>query len=275
MATITRQRPEAGQRPTTSILERLDATVPRLCAALRGASSGSLPVPGMRWRVGELGAHIAQTGLVLREAAEGRVTAYGERGEFNAAVDQRLVDELPERDPDRLAALTEERYTALRAVLVGRLEDELLPRLQGYSVAALCAVWVIDLNVHGYQIGQAGGHRFAVDNRGLRQAMEIVLPFAVDETAGRGFRATYAMHITGTDPLVYTFDDGSVRMEGNGARVDCHIGLDPVAFLLVTLGVMPQWRAILTLKMRAWGRRPWLAQRISTLIPRVPHGGTA
>ena len=112
-----------------------------------------------------------------------------------------------------------------------------------------------------------------MDNVGLRQALEIVLPFAVDKAAGRGFRATYAMHIKGADPLVYTFDDGSVRTERNGARVDCHMAVDPVAFLLVTLGVMPQWRAVATLKVRAWGRRPWLAQKINTLIPRVPHGG--
>ena len=153
MATIATQQPEAGRGPATPIGETLDATVPRLCTALRGASSGTLAIPGMRWRVGELGAHIAQTATVFTQAVTGEVTPYGERGEFSATVDQRLVDELKERDPGRLAALTEERYAVLRGALAGRPDDELLPRLQGYSVAGLNAIWVIDLNVHGYQIG--------------------------------------------------------------------------------------------------------------------------
>jgi hypothetical protein len=212
---------------------------------------------------------------VFTKATRGEVTAYGEHGDFNARIDQRIVDELPERDPARLAALIEERYVELRGVFANRSDGELLPRYQDYSVAGLNAIWVIDLNLHGYQIGQAIGTPFHVDNRALRLALETVVPFAFDPAGARGLHATYALHIPGTAPLVYTVDDGTVRMEHDGARVDCHLGVDPIAFLLVTIGVLPQWQAAVTLKMRPWGRRPWLATRITKIFPPVPHGGVA
>jgi uncharacterized protein (TIGR03083 family) len=269
---IVRAAPAA---PASAIRQALDATVPRLCATLRAAPSGRIPIKGMRWRVGELGAHIAQTAVVFTQATRGEVTAYGEHGDFNARIDQRIVDELPERDPARLAALIEERYVELRSAFANRSDDELLSRFQGYSVAGLNAIWVIDLNVHGYQIGQAIGRPFRVDNRALRLALETVIPFAFDPGGARGMHATYAIHIKGTQPIVYSVDDGTVRIERIGAPIDCHLAVDPIPFLLVTLGVMPLWQAALGLKMRAWGRRPWLAMRITKIFPTVPHGGIA
>ena len=265
----------AAAAPASAIRQALDVTVPRLCTTLRAAPSGRIPIKGMRWRVGELGAHMAQTATVFTQATRGEVTVYGEHGDFNARIDQRIVDELPERDPARLAALIAERYVELRSAFANRSDDELVPHLQGYSVAGLNAIWVIDLNLHGYQIGQAIGRPFQVDNRALRLALETVVPFAFDPAGARGLHATYALHIRGTQPLVYTVDDGTVRMERDGAPVDCHLGVDPIAFLLVTIGVLPQWQAALTLKMRPWGRRPWLATRITKIFPPVPHGGVA
>jgi uncharacterized protein (TIGR03083 family) len=260
----------------SAIRDALDAIVPKFCATLRAAPRGSIPIKGMRWRVGELGAHVAQTAVVFTEATRGEVTVYGERGDFSAEVDQRLVDELPERHPARLADLTEERYADLRRAFDDRSDDELLPRFQGYSVAGLNAVWVIDLNVHGYQIGQATGRPFTVEYDALRLALETVIPFVADPAGGRGLHATYALHIKGSaEPIVYDVDDGRVRIGRTGARIDCHFSVDPIAFLLVTIGVMPLWQAALTLKMRAWGRRPWLAARIPKIFPAVPHGGVA
>ena len=259
----------------TAIRQALDATVPRLTATLRAVPDGSLPLQGMRWRTGDLGAHLAQTATVFTQAVRGEVTAYGEDGTFSAEVDQQLVDELPERNPARLADLIEERYAGLKEASDGRPDDELLPRFQGYSIAGLHAVWVLDLSVHGHQIGAAASRPFAVDNAAMRLALSTVLPFAFHPDGARGLRATYAMHIKGTEPIVYSVDDGTVRVQGSKAEIDCHLGVDPTAFLLVTLGVMPQWQAILTGKMRAWGRRPWLSARMSKMFPQVPHGGVA
>ena len=282
MTTIVTDTAGAGSAlrpPVSAIREALDATVPRLLATLRAAPTGSAPVKGMRWSAGELGAHIAQTVDVFTQAVDGKVTAYGERGDFSAAVDQRLVEELPERDPVALADLTAARYAMFQQAIADRHDDQVVQHIQSYTVAAINAVWVIDLNIHGYQLGQAIGRPFAVDNEALRLALRTVLPFAADPVAMRGLHATFAVHIRGTaTPIVYTIDDGALSVEterDTSTSVDCHIWIDPIAFLLVTLGVMPQWQAILTLKMRAWGRRPLLSAKITKIFPRVPHGGIA
>jgi hypothetical protein len=282
MTTIVTDTTGAGSAlgaPVSPIRESLDTTFPRLLATLRAAPTGSAPVKGMLWSVGELGAHIAQTVDVFTEAVNGKVTAYGERGDFSRAVDQRLVDELPERDPARLADLTEARYAEFRRAISDRPDDHVLQRIQNYTVAGINAVWVIDLNIHGYQLGEATGRPFAVDNEALRLALRTVLPFAANPVAMRGLHATFALHVRGTEaPIVYSIRDGALSVEterDTSTSVDCHIWIDPIAFLLVTLGVMPQWQAILSLKMRAWGRRPWLSAKTSKIFPRVPHGGVA
>ena len=48
---------------------------------------------------------------------------------------------------------------------------------------------------------------------------------------------------------------------------------DPQTFLLVGIGVVSQVRAAMTGKLRAGGRRPWLALAFPRLFPPVPHGG--
>jgi hypothetical protein len=50
---------------------------------------------------------------------------------------------------------------------------------------------------------------------------------------------------------------------------------DVPTFLRMGIGAVSQARAILTGRMRAGGRRPWLAARARSLFPPIPHGGVA
>lgn len=47
---------------------------------------------------------------------------------------------------------------------------------------------------------------------------------------------------------------------------DCRITVDPTAFLLVSFRRTPIWRTIASGRMRAGGRRPWLATRLGELV---------
>ena len=49
-------------------------------------------------------------------------------------------------------------------------------------------------------------------------------------------------------------------------RVDCHLSVDPAAFLLVAWDRMSQWHAIPRGQLLAWGRRPWLGLRFRSLL---------
>jgi hypothetical protein len=56
---------------------------------------------------------------------------------------------------------------------------------------------------------------------------------------------------------------------------DCVVSSDPRTFLLFGIGVVSQLRAVATLRMRATGRKPWLALSLNRLFPPIPHGGVA
>ena len=49
-------------------------------------------------------------------------------------------------------------------------------------------------------------------------------------------------------------------------RVDCHLLVDPVAFLLVTWARISQWDAIPKGKLLAWGRKPWMGLKLRSLV---------
>jgi hypothetical protein len=44
------------------------------------------------------------------------------------------------------------------------------------------------------------------------------------------------------------------------------ITADPVAFMLLGFGRITQWSPILRGKLRAGGRKPWLAMRFATML---------
>ncbi len=51
-----------------------------------------------------------------------------------------------------------------------------------------------------------------------------------------------------------------------GEKADSVITADPVAFLLIGFGRVPQLPQILRGKLRAGGRKPWLAAEFGTLL---------
>ena len=57
-------------------------------------------------------------------------------------------------------------------------------------------------------------------------------------------------------------DDGNVTVTGDGESVDCHVSAEPVALLLIAYGRRSQWVPIMTGKLIAWGRKPWLGPRL-------------
>jgi len=93
-----------------------------------------------------------------------------------------------------------------------------------------------------------------------------VLPATVlmaDPAAARAARGTYHLRLRGGDDWTIRIDgDGTVTVHGGQPlRADLHFSADPVAFLLNSYGHLGRARAVLTGRVVAWGRRPWLAAR--------------
>ena len=84
-------------------------------------------------------------------------------------------------------------------------------------------------------------------------AAHVELTFVIDFRTGPRYTATFANGMLTVEP-------------GRPERADCTISTDPVAFLLVGSGRTSRWRAVLTGKIRASGRRPWAGLQFPSLI---------
>lgn len=74
------------------------------------------------------------------------------------------------------------------------------------------------------------------------------------------------IHARGGPRLVIHFRQGSATVHGSARHVDCHLWVDPVAFLLVGYGRISQWGPIARGKLVAWGRKPWLGLKFKSLL---------
>ena len=93
----------------------------------------------------------------------------------------------------------------------------------------------------------------------------------LDQDAAHDVRICYELRFGPGDRYRFVVDGPTATAspaEGTHVRPDCVITADPVAFLLVGYGRAGQWSQILRGKLRAGGRRPWLAQRFSSLLTR-------
>lgn len=271
MAQVT-TAPTATARPGETEMRGMAR---RFATLLRSAGDGTTRVPGMRWTVGEIAAHVAQTAIHAREVVEGGRSAYEGVG-FNADVDERLVAAQPERDPARLADMVETEYDALAEALVARRDDEDLGVISTLTPASLRGVLALDFMLHGTQIATALGRRFDFPVEQMRSSAVLFLPVLASADAARGLTATFSLRFRGATPLLYGWENGRLWVEDGKVRpVDCHISADPRAFLLQGIGLYPIWKLALTGKMVSYGRKPWLSLKLPKLLPAVPHGGVA
>jgi len=263
--------PRITQRPGETEMRDMAR---RFADLLRRAGDGTARVPGMRWTVGEVGAHVVQSAIHAREVLDGTRSAYADTG-FDAAVDERLLAAQPERDPGRLADMVETEYDALAETLAGRIE-EVLGVISDLTPSSLRAILALDFMLHGTQIAEAVGQPYQVPPQQMRDAAALVLPTLVDARAAAGLTATFSLRFRGATPLLYGWDGGAFWVEDGGRRpVDCRMSADCRAFLLQGIGLYPVWKMALTGKMVSYGRRPWLSFRLPALLPAVPHGGVA
>ena len=63
------------------------------------------------------------------------------------------------------------------------------------------------------------------------------------------------------------FDGGTFSVEETPqGKVDCHLSVDPTAFLLVAWARISQWSAIPKGQLFAYGRKPWLGLQLRSWL---------
>ena len=139
------------------------------------------------------------------------------------------------------------------------------------TVAELSTILLAEIVVHGYDIATGQGRKWEVDPQHAAWMFEGLLPVApsyVDPTAAAGFSGAFEVKLRGTGPTtVFAFDDGVLSIEEPNSRpIDCRISAEPASFLLLSYGRIGRWGPLLTGKVVAWGRKPWLGLKLTSLL---------
>jgi hypothetical protein len=88
--------------------------------------------------------------------------------------------------------------------------------------------------------------------------LPLLTNFVNREVAERA-AGTYHLRLRGGDDWTIRVGDGGAVIERQRpGSADLHISAEPVAYLLVGFQRMSLWRAVLSGRMVAWGRKPWL-----------------
>jgi hypothetical protein len=251
--------------------------VPRLTELIRSIRDSRAPALG-EWDAGQVALHLAHAWEIIprlarREDLRPLLRHPAELADFTTA----MVRSDAAGDRHDSAARIE---AAASAFLAAPIADP-SPRpwlFEGTSLpaSAFTCHLLNESLVHGYDIAHAEGRRWRIDpaHAGmaitgfLLPAMSALDPrFPVDQRHAAGVEACYDIRLRDVDRFFFVFSDGAVRVEPpSERRVDWHLSADPSAAFLVLWARTSLWPALLTGRLRGWGRRPALAMRLPRMM---------
>lgn len=283
MGTVTTFDPVSEHEKTRTALA---AAIPRLARLLRDAPDLNAPAGVPRWSVGDVGAHLASVYLAYGSV----VTADGslDWGGILPPGDLPFVERIAALNATSIGLLDGEGRARLGDLLVERGET-FLRTTEGLApdtpvtapwygpeptltVAVVTGLMLSESLVHGLDIARGAGLPWPIgrDEASLviGQSMPTMMGLALDAAKARGVRIAFDLVVKGGPRLAVVVDDGTmtVTRDAPPRAYDCRITVDPTAFLLVSFRRTPIWRTIASGRMRAGGRRPWLATRLGELV---------
>jgi hypothetical protein len=227
-------------------------------------------MPDSSWSPVEAAVHVLHLLRIFVRLADGGSSPYTRHQEFPGISDTLIAAE-PERDPATLARLIEEATDAWIATADNRLPTDPFDwhGIVTITVADASGVLLGEFLVHGRDIARAGSRPWAIaqpDAQTVLTSVVPLLPFVVDEAHAGGVHTSYGVHIRGLPPLRFAFEEGRLIIGPLDGPVDCHLGGDAVAVLLVAYGRWSHWQAIARGRLFAWGRRPLRAFTFTSLL---------
>ncbi|MGW4894773.1 maleylpyruvate isomerase N-terminal domain-containing protein [Kitasatospora sp. NPDC004240] len=272
---VEHERTRAALAAVIGRLERLLRDVPD-----PGAASG-VPV----WSVGDVGSHLAVVFVAYCSALTGEGPEWddilppedGPFAERIAALNAKAVGLFGASERARLGEIVAEQGETFLRVTEGLAPDAPLAtpwygKAQVLTVAAATGLLLSESLVHGLDIARGAGLPWEIRPDEARlvfgQTMPTMMPLALDTVRARGVSLAFDLAIQGGPRLAVVVDGGRATVTRDAApRVyDCRITVEPVTFLLVSFRRTPIWKAVALGRMRAGGRKPWLAGRLSKLI---------
>ncbi|MGQ0465136.1 MAG: hypothetical protein ACT4QG_07410 [Sporichthyaceae bacterium] len=271
---------------TTTLGEQAMLRVAGEAAHLLRSARRSTHTARGEWNVAEMGVHMLhvldfELGTVRRDPVP-PVYGFDDLSRFTVE----YVVNSPVRDLPALADRIEAAAAELAAITAGLGPDHEFDWFAGsrLPLRAIHAHIVSELLVHGLDVARAEKLPWTIRPQDALIAVDdFVVPlndaFARAGSFGGGtafvnqkispdFSAVYRIQLTGGPPRDFSFAARTLAIlePSPSRRVDCHVHADPAALLLVVWRRRSHWPAVATFKLRARGRKPWLAAKLPTLF---------
>lgn len=187
-----------------------------------------------------------------------------------SALNQAEIEAIGPQDPKQLADLLEADTAELLNQLGHDGDRTVLFYGMQYSVVGVGGVLLGELLVHGRDLARMLGKAWALRSDQALAVANGVLPLlanVVNREVAERAAGTYHLRLRGGDDWTIRVRDGGAEIERQRpGSADLHISGEPVAYLLVGLQRMSLWRAVLSGRMVAWGRKPWLGLQFAKLF---------
>jgi len=255
--------------------EAVATMAPRVTALIRSVEHPVAPALG-EWDLTEVAIHLSHALDGVAAMADGggsMLTDLWGLGDLTKA----LVKGEETRDlgalADRIDASTERFLQGMETAKDDGVRGWLVEGTE-VPLSTLTCHALNELVVHGRDIAMAEGAPWPIERR---HAALILTGFmfpacgqlgrAMVDQKGAGVRASFDIRLRGGGGVVMRFDNGDLTVEPpSSGPYDCHLSVDPEAFMLVSWGRISQWPAIFSGKLVAWGRKPWLGVRLRSLM---------
>ncbi|MDQ6727256.1 MAG: maleylpyruvate isomerase N-terminal domain-containing protein [Actinomycetota bacterium] len=249
---------------------------PRLSALLRSARRPDAPALGT-WDVTELALHVSHSIDTATAMAKGGGNLLEDIWGL-APLSGVMVGGEGRRPLDEVADRIDAGVAELLATMDAATGDERRPWLvkgTEMTLSNLTCEVLSELTVHGWDIARVEGVPWPVDRSHaalvvegfLLPSLQVLGRSMVDQRAAAGVRARFEVRLRGRGRAFLRFHHGDLSVEAApSGPVDCHLLVDPVAFLLVSWGRSSQWPPIARGQLLAWGRRPWLGLRLRSWL---------
>jgi hypothetical protein len=261
-------------------LAAFQRAVARSADLWRGVDRPDAPVPRLSWTAAETAAHVV-----------------GDLREYTTTLGNRTVDQ-PEQfgtgteSPSRRSAIVNANHLAVvKERNLRRLADMLEAAAGEYLVYAaddpgqdaplatsnglqippsvMTTLLLGEQLLHGLDISRASHQRWtisAADALLVIPGVLAVAPSYVRRSSRSRPPISFELRMRGGSRYHLAVHDGSATVSAAGEKADCTISADPVEFLLLGYGRIPQWSPIVRGKLWAGGKKPWLATKFGSLL---------
>ncbi|HJV08240.1 MAG TPA: maleylpyruvate isomerase N-terminal domain-containing protein [Acidimicrobiales bacterium] len=249
---------------------------PRVTALLRKATKAEAPALG-EWNLTQVATHLSHSVDAVAATAAGGGNMMADVSSL-PVMSQMLLDgegrrPLPEL-ADRIDASVERFLADMeKAAAVGDTSHSWFFEGTAMPLSVLTSQVLSELTLHGRDIAVAEGVPWPIDNNHAALILQgFVFPslhtlgtaMVVQEKAGD---ARFEVKLRGDGKAWLTFAGGNLTVAGaRPGPVDCHLSVDPEAFLLVAWGRIDQWSAMPKGKLLAWGKKPWLGLQLRSWL---------